>query len=52
MKKIISTLAQKWPEYLIEILVITIGILGAFALNNLDRASSLRNRINNYLIGL
>ena len=50
MRKILETLKKKWAEYLLEILVIVIGILVAFMLNNWNTSNSENLIVKNYLI--
>jgi hypothetical protein len=49
MKKILETLKQKWAEYLLEILVITLGVLFAFSLNNWNETRRTNKKIVSYL---
>ena len=52
MKKLQETLKRKWAEYLLEIIVIIIGILGAFALNNWNEWRKDRQQEKEILIDL
>ena len=47
MRKLFETLKRKWTEYLLEILVIVIGIIVAFTLNNwnLNRTNLEKNGV-------
>ncbi len=52
MKKILHTLSQKWPEYILEILVLIIGIYGAFELENWNQSRIERKMEVTYLESL
>jgi hypothetical protein len=43
MKRILSILKDKWPEYILEILVLIIGIYGAFELSNYGETRTRKN---------
>lgn len=56
MKRMLSTVSQKWPEYIQEILVLVICIYGAFALDNWNeerkRSKFERETLSQILINL
>ena len=52
MKKIIETFKQKWSEYLLEVFVIIIGIIAAFALNNWNEERKSLKFEKNLLVDL
>ena len=49
MKKILHHLTTDWYKYLLELIVITAGVLGAFALNNWNENRLIQKRTNGYL---
>lgn len=49
MKTILETLKKKWAEYLLEIIVIMIGIIGAYGLNNWNETRKNKLRTKSHL---
>lgn len=52
MRRIINILYHKWPEYLIESLVIVASILGAYALDNWNAARLETRKAQKFLLEL
>lgn len=56
MKRFFTTLSRKWPEYLLETLVLIIGIYGAFALERWNETRNAkafeRNTLKQILVNL
>jgi hypothetical protein len=52
MKRILSTLSEKWPEYLIEGIVIVASILGAYTLDKWNENRKDKITIDTYLTSL
>lgn len=49
MKRIFTTLSEKWPEYLIEAIVIIASILGAYALDSWNEKRQDQNKQQLYI---
>ena len=52
MKRILQAFQEKWPYYFLEVLVIMIGILGAFSLNTWNGNRINKNKELTYLLNL
>jgi len=52
MRKILETLKRKWAEYILEITVIIIGILGAYSLNQWKTSLNEERLLDHYISSL